>query len=48
MSATTYLVLANAAVVIGIAGYLAFLASRASGLKKREQQIELLGDSNDS
>lgn len=48
MSATTYLVLANAAVWLGIAGYLAFLASRAAELKKREQQVELLGGSNDS
>lgn len=48
MSATTYLVLANAAVWLGIAGYLAFLATRASGLRKREQQVELLGGSNDS
>lgn len=48
MPATTYLVLANAAVWLGIAGYLAFLASRAAELKKREQQVELLGGSNDS
>lgn len=48
MSATTYLIIANAAVWLGIAGYLGFLASNASGLKKREQQVELLGGDNDS
>lgn len=47
MSATTYLIIANAAVVLGIAGYMAFLASRSSNLKKREQQVELLGGKND-
>lgn len=48
MSATTYLIMANALVWAGIAGYLGFLATRASELKKREQQIELLGGGNDS
>lgn len=48
MSATTYIVLANAAVWLGIAGYLAFLASRSIELKKREQQVEMLGGSDDS
>ncbi len=48
MSATTYLILANAAVWLGIAGYMALLASKASELKKREQQVELLGGGNDS
>ena len=48
MSATTYLFLANAAVWVGVAGYLVFLASKASNLEKRVQQIELLGDNNDS
>ncbi|QJB57292.1 CcmD family protein [Pseudodesulfovibrio sp. zrk46] len=48
MSATTYLIIANSLVWIGIAGYLGFLASRASELKKREQQIELLGGGDDS
>lgn len=43
MSATTYIILANAAVVLGIGGYLAFLASRSAELKKRMRQIELLG-----
>lgn len=47
MSATTYLFIANAAVWLGVAGYLVFLASKASGLEKRVQQLELLGDSND-
>lgn len=48
MSATTYLILANGAVWLGIAGYLVFLASKASGLKKRQMQVELLGGDNDS
>jgi CcmD family protein len=47
MSATTYLVMANSAVWLGIAGYLAFLASRAANLKKRALQIQLLEDTND-
>ena len=47
MSATTYLFMANAAVWLGVAGYLVFLASKASGLEKRVQQLELLGDDND-
>ncbi len=47
MSSTTYLILANAAVWIGIAGYLGFLVSRGAALNKRERQIELLGDSDD-
>lgn len=46
MSATTYLIIANAAVWIGIAGYISFLFVKADGLKKRQRQIELLGDSN--
>ncbi len=48
MSSTTYLIIANAAVVIGIAGYLGFLFTRSAALVKREQQLELLGDNNDS
>lgn len=47
MSATTYLVLANSAVWLGIAGYLAFLATRTANLRKREEQIKLLGGDND-
>ncbi|MEF2231276.1 MAG: CcmD family protein [Pseudodesulfovibrio sp.] len=47
MSATTYIVLANAAVWLGLAGYLGFLALSASGLRRREQQVELLGDGHD-
>ncbi|MBG0790859.1 MAG: CcmD family protein [Desulfovibrionaceae bacterium] len=43
MSATTYIVLAYAAVVLGVGGYLAFLASRSSELRKRERQVQLLG-----
>lgn len=47
MSATTYIFIANVAVWLGVAGYLVFLASKASGLEKRVRQIELLGDNND-
>lgn len=47
MSSTTYLIIANSAVWLGIAGYLAFLATRAANLKKRAQQIELLEGDND-
>lgn len=43
MSATTYLFIANAAVWLGIAGYLVFLASKSAGLEKRVQQLEVLG-----
>lgn len=42
MSATTYIVLANAAVWLGLAGYIAFLMNRGANLRKRQQQIELL------
>jgi len=48
MSATTYLFIANCAVWLGVAGYLVFMASKAAGLEKRVQQLELLGDDNDS
>jgi len=47
MSATTYIVLANAAVWLGLAGYLGFLATGEARLRRREQQISLLGDDND-
>jgi len=47
MSATTYIVLANGAVWIGLAGYLGFLAYSAAELRRREQQIKLLGDDHD-
>jgi len=43
MSATTYILIANTAVVLGIGGYIAFLVSRSAELKKRVRQIELLG-----
>ena len=46
MSATTYLILANTAVVLGIGGYLVFMASRSAELKRRVRQIELLGGSD--
>jgi len=47
MSATTYIVLANAAVWLGLAGYLGFLATGEARLRRREQQIRLLGEDND-
>jgi hypothetical protein len=47
MSATTHIILAYAAVCLGLAGYIGFLVSRSAGLKKREQQIELLEGSHD-
>jgi len=47
MSSTTYLILANSSVWLGIAGYIVFLATRSANLKKRAQQIQLLEDSND-
>jgi len=47
MSATTYLFIANAAVWLGVAGYLVFLATKSSGLERRVQQLELLGEEND-
>lgn len=43
MSATTHIVLAYAAIILGIGGYAAFLVSRSVDLKRRERQIELLG-----
>lgn len=48
MSATTYIILANAAVWLGLAGYIGFLANRHVGLNRRSQQIELLGEGNDN
>ncbi|WP_319468228.1 CcmD family protein [uncultured Pseudodesulfovibrio sp.] len=47
MSATTYLFMANAAVWLGVAGYLIFLAGKSSTLEKRVRQLELLGEDND-
>ncbi|WP_338669937.1 CcmD family protein [Pseudodesulfovibrio methanolicus] len=47
MSATVYIFIANVAVWLGVAGYLAFLASRSAGLEKRIRQLELLGDEHD-
>ncbi len=47
MSATTYLFIANVAVWLGVAGYLAFMAAKSSGLEKRVQQLEILGEGND-
>ena len=47
MSATTYIFIANVAVWLGVAGYLAFLGSRSATLEKRLRQIELLGDGHD-
>ncbi|QGY41718.1 CcmD family protein [Pseudodesulfovibrio cashew] len=47
MSATTYILIANSAVLLGLVGYLCFLASREAGLKKRARQIELLEEGHD-
>ncbi|MBI9078671.1 MAG: CcmD family protein [Pseudodesulfovibrio sp.] len=47
MSTATYLFIANGAVWLGVAGYLVFLAAKSSGLEKRVQQLELLGEDND-
>ena len=47
MSATTYLVLANAAVWLGLAGYLAFLAVSAASLRRRQRQLQLLEEDRD-
>ena len=47
MSATTHITLAYAAICLGLAGYIGFLVSRSAGLKKREQQIELLEGNHD-
>lgn len=43
MSATTHIILAYAAIMLGIGGYLAFLVTRSSELDRRERQVELLG-----
>ena len=43
MSATTYIILAYTAIVLGLGGYIGFLVSRSTELVKRERQIELLG-----
>lgn len=47
MSASTYIIIANAAVWLGVIGYVAFLASRSANLKKRARQLELLGGGHD-
>ena len=47
MSSTMYLFIANCVVWVGVAGYLAFLATKTVGLEARVRQIELLGDDND-
>ncbi|WP_419787385.1 CcmD family protein [Pseudodesulfovibrio sp.] len=48
MSASTYIIMANAAVWLGLAGYLVFLAKGEARLRRREQQINLLGDDHDA
>ena len=47
MSATTYILIANAAVLLGVGGYLAFLATRSAELRRRARQLELLGEEHD-
>ncbi len=44
MSATTYLVLAYGAVILGLGGYLAWMFATSARLSRREQQLELLSD----
>ena len=47
MSASTYILIANAAVWVGLIGYVVFLVTRAVNLKKRARQLELLGGGHD-
>jgi CcmD family protein len=44
---TDYLFIANVAVWLGIAGYLAFLAAKSRGIAKRIDQLEMLKDDHD-
>ncbi len=41
MTASTYLMAANAAVWIGVAGYVLYLASRQRRLERRLRQLEV-------
>jgi len=43
MNASTYLMAANAAVWIGVAGYVAWLATRQRRLERRLKQLEITG-----
>ncbi len=43
MSATSYITLAYAAIILGLGGYIGFLSSRSAELNRRERQVELLG-----
>ena len=44
MQTDTYLLLANIAVWLGIAGYAAFLQARSARLEQRLSQLEQAGD----
>lgn len=44
MSATMYIILAFGAVFLGLGGYLAWLATNAARLRRRQRQLELLTD----
>ncbi len=43
MHASTYLLVANAAVWIGVAGYVLYLSSRQRRLERRLKQLEVSG-----
>ena len=43
MDASTYLMIANVAVWIGVAGYLALMAARQRRLERRLKQLEVSG-----
>ncbi len=47
MNAQSYLLIANAAVWVGIGAYLFFLGQETSRLKKRLEQLHLLEGSHD-
>ncbi|WP_084154140.1 CcmD family protein [Maridesulfovibrio frigidus] len=42
MTNETYLLIANIAVWVGIAGYLAFIASKGAAMERRITQMEML------
>ncbi len=48
MSGTSFLIAANVAVWLGLAGYLVFMAGKAAGIERRIRQLEVMGDDNGS
>ena len=44
MDSTTYLMIANVAVLAGVAGYVAFLGARTASLARRMRRLEILGE----